>query len=309
MISRTHIHHTLEVYNINLIIAAVAHCTSCEPADTPYGDIGLRPVKPVAGTGDSGGRLTPDTGTDDSGDPLTPVTGTTPDGSAGQPHSGGKGPGSTEPGTTNPGATDPGSTEPGATTPGATNPVATGPGTTQPGVTDPGATEPGAIIPDSRIGQEAPVSETIREEVPATESPVSGKEMTLKATYRPVRFRREDFVVIHHQYYCEESRQGFTNEALDARNQEAAAESYRQKYQIPAAGEIRDIREAHGLSTDAMATLLGISEATYRRYENGSIPQLSTARLIRLAESRANLEVLAELAGIDIGVPMDVLAE
>ncbi len=286
MISRTHIHHTLEVYNINLIINAVAHCTRCEPADTPYGDIGLRPVKPATGTDDSGGRLTPDTGT-------------TPDGSAGQPHIGGKGPGATDPGATNPGATDPGATDPGAT----------GPGTTRPGVTDPGATEPGAVIPDSRIGQEAPVSETIREEVPATESPVSGKEMNLKATYRPVRFRREDFVVIHHQYYCEESRQGFTNEALDARNQEAAAESYRQKYQIPEAGEIRDIREAHGLSTDAMATLLGISEGTYRRYENGSIPQLSTARLIRLAESRANLEVLAELAGIDIGVPMDVLAE
>ena len=271
MISRTHIHHTLEVYNINLIIAAVAHCTSCEPADTPYGDIGLRPVKPSNGTGGSG-------------DPGTPGTGATPDGSAGQPQGDGK-----EPGTTNPGAT--------------------GPGTPRPGVTQPGATEPGTVIPDSRTGQEAPVSETIRKEVPATESPVSGKEMTLKATYRPVRFRREDFVVIHHQYYCEESRQGFTNEALDARNQEAAAESYREKYQIPSADEIRGIREAHGLSTDAMATLLGISDATYRRYENGSIPQLSTARLIRLAESRANLEVLAELADVDIGVPMDVLAE
>jgi len=244
MISKTTIHHTLQVYNINLIIAAVAECTRCEPADTPYDHIGLRPVNPIPKEieiplpRDGNGGSLPETGNGKPG--LKPV--------------------------------------------------------------DDPSTEP-------RTGAAAPVNEAVRKELRPAESPVSGKEMTLAATYRPVNYRREDFVVDHHHYYCADSGQSFTDEALDAINQDAAAERYRAKYRIPSAEEIQKIREGHGLSTEAMAALLGIGNSTYRRYESGSIPQLSTARLIQLAASRQNLEVLAELADIDIGVHMEVLEE
>ena len=278
MISKTTIHHTLQVYNINLIIAAVAECTRCEPADTPYDQIGLRPVKdPLPdpdGSGSAGGS-----GDRNAGGVKNPGSG----GSAGDPKGDlpGKDPGSGEAG-------DPGMSDPEL-------------------VAEPG--EEGDPSTEPRTGTAAPVNEAVRKDLSPAKSPVSGKDMTLAATYRPVNYRREDFVVDHHHYHCADSGQSFTDEALDAINQDAAAERYRAKYRIPSAEEIQKIREGHGLSTDAMAALLGIGNSTYRRYESGSIPQLSTARLIQLTASRQNLEVLAELADVDIGVHMDVLEE
>ena len=311
MINKTPIHRTLRIYNIHLIIAAVAHCTRCEPADTPYDHIGLRPVKPIPKEigmplpRDGNGGSLPGSGNGKSGlhpvdDPLSDPGGSGSTGGSNDRNAGGvKNPGSGG------SAGDPKGDLPGK-----------GPGSGEEG--DPGMSDPKLVAEpgeegdpstEPRTGAAAPVNEAVRKELRPAESPVSGKEMTLEATYRPVNYRREDFVVDHHHYYCAESGQSFTNKELDAINQDAAAERYRAKYRIPSAEEIRKIREGHGLSTEAMATLLGISNSTFRRYETGSIPQLSTARLIQLAASRENLEVLAELADIDIGVHMEVLEE
>ncbi len=260
----------LEIYKFNLIIAAVAHCTKCEPPGNPYDSIGLKLMRPAPGQ-EHGDRLIP-VDNEGPGDRFRPGDGNKPEG---RPRAGG-GTGNKE--------------------------------------QLPAKLSDNKNVPLPRDGndgdQPGPLEdlpEAITADVPA--SPVSGKEMTVTTSKRQVSYRRETFEVEQLQYYCSDSRQAFTNKALDAINQEAAAEAYRKQYGLPTAEEIRQIRDNYGLDTGTMATLLGVGRSTYHNYEAGSIPQRSTARLIQLAAKRENIEALAELAGVDLPGHVDAGAE
>ncbi|MEZ4685139.1 MAG: DUF4065 domain-containing protein [Bacteroidia bacterium] len=91
-------------------------------------------------------------------------------------------------------------------------------------------------------------------------------------------------------YTCEDTGQSFSFESPDGSSrddlvQTQALNQYRAKHHIPFPDEIREIREQYGLSASKMSEVLDLGANSYHNYENGKIPSLANAKLIRTAKS------------------------
>ncbi len=94
--------------------------------------------------------------------------------------------------------------------------------------------------------------------------------------------------------YCGES---IFNEELDGQALERAYEEYRLKHNLLSPGAIRRIRERYG-SGRTVATLLGWSQATMVRYENGAIPDAAHHdQLVRLKDDPGYIRLLLRQRG------------
>ncbi|MCF1715408.1 DUF4065 domain-containing protein [Flavihumibacter sp. RY-1] len=111
-------------------------------------------------------------------------------------------------------------------------------------------------------------------------SPITGKEMKLVKEVTTLPFRKEEFEVVYHYYLCEDSKEQFTDDELDAINITQVHNQYREKYGIPFPEEIKSIREKYNVSASKIAEILGFGTNNYRLYETGEMPSVSNGRLI-----------------------------
>jgi putative zinc finger/helix-turn-helix YgiT family protein len=112
-------------------------------------------------------------------------------------------------------------------------------------------------------------------------SPVTGKPMKLvKQSGVKLRFRKEEFEIIYHNFHCEDSGEEFTTDELDRINTTQIHNLYREKYGVPFPDEIKEIREKYDVSASKMSEILGFGVNSYRLYENGEIPSVANGRLI-----------------------------
>lgn len=111
-------------------------------------------------------------------------------------------------------------------------------------------------------------------------SPITGKEMKLVKEVTTLPFRKEEFEVVYHYYLCEDSKEQFTDDELDAINIAQVHNQYREKYGIPFPEEIKSIREKYNVSASKIAEILGFGTNNYRLYETGEMPSVSNGRLI-----------------------------
>ncbi|PSL48694.1 putative zinc finger/helix-turn-helix YgiT family protein [Chitinophaga niastensis] len=123
-------------------------------------------------------------------------------------------------------------------------------------------------------------------------SPITGKEMKRMVKEEELVFRKETFTILFNYYFCEESNEIFTDEALDTINTNQAYNQYRAKYNLPFPDEIREIREQYDLSAAKMADIFGFGTNVYRHYESGEVPSISNARLIQLSKDPAEFRKL-----------------
>lgn len=123
-------------------------------------------------------------------------------------------------------------------------------------------------------------------------SPITGKEMIKMTKEDVIVFRKESFPIIYHYYFCEGSKEEFTDEALDNLNLNQVYNQYRAKYNLPFPDQIKEIREQYGVNQTKMADILGFGVNVYRQYENGEIPSISNGRLIQLAADPAEFKKL-----------------
>ena len=114
-------------------------------------------------------------------------------------------------------------------------------------------------------------------------SPITGKPMIIKSEPRTVTFRKEDFTVMYHFYFDEETGEGFTDSQQGDLNLSLVWNQYRVKHHIPFPEEISSIRESYQLSAAKMSDILGFGINGWRLYEQGEVPSISNARLIRQA--------------------------
>jgi len=115
-------------------------------------------------------------------------------------------------------------------------------------------------------------------------SPITGREMKRMTRQKELIFRKEEFLVNHHFYLCEDSGEEFTDDELDTLNINQVYNQYRHKYNLPFPDEIKSIREQYDLSATKMAEVLGFGVNLYRLYESGEVPSISNARLIQAAK-------------------------
>jgi len=111
-------------------------------------------------------------------------------------------------------------------------------------------------------------------------SPLTGKKMQLKKEGRTLSFRKEEFEIVHHSFYCKDSDEHFTTTELDEINLIQLYNKYRDKHHLPFVEEIKAIRAKYALSAVKMSEVLGFGINSYRNYENGEMPSLSNGKLI-----------------------------
>jgi len=114
-------------------------------------------------------------------------------------------------------------------------------------------------------------------------SPITGKEMVVKKEWRKMTYRKEEFDILFHSWYCVDSKEEFEDEVFAELNYNQVVNQYREKYNIPFPDDIKNIREQYNLPAIRMAQVLGFGDNTYRHYESGEMPTQANARLIQMA--------------------------
>lgn len=111
-------------------------------------------------------------------------------------------------------------------------------------------------------------------------SPITGIEMKLVKERAKLSFRKEEFEIVFHHFYCKDSKEYFTNDELDDMNLIQVHNQYREKYGIPFPQAIKTIREKYKVKPGKMSEILGFGPNSYRLYEAGEMPSVSNGRLI-----------------------------
>lgn len=114
-------------------------------------------------------------------------------------------------------------------------------------------------------------------------SPFTGGEVIRQNVEQELEFRKEKFIINYNNYKCVDTGEEFTTREIDELNLKLLHNAYRSKHNIPFPDQITQIREQYGVNQTKMSAILGFGSNTYRNYENGDIPQLANANLIRLA--------------------------
>jgi putative zinc finger/helix-turn-helix YgiT family protein len=136
-------------------------------------------------------------------------------------------------------------------------------------------------------------------------SPITGKEMIKMTKEDVIIFRKESLPILYHYYFCEDSKEEFTDEILENLNLNQVYNQYRAKYNLPFPDQIKAIREQYGVNQTKMADILGFGVNVYRQYENGEIPSISNGRLIQLAADPAEFKKLLTASRIMDHSPLD----
>lgn len=115
-------------------------------------------------------------------------------------------------------------------------------------------------------------------------SPFSEGAAVLTKRDNTLNFRKDSFDVVEHFYVCQDTGEEFTTLALTGINLDQVYNQYREKYGLPFPGQIRRIREKYKVSASTMSKILSLETNTYRLYEQGEVPSVSTGRWIMAAD-------------------------
>ena len=127
-------------------------------------------------------------------------------------------------------------------------------------------------------------------------SPITGKEMSLQTKSQQITFRKEEFKVEYPSFYCKDSGEYFTTTQFDTIKMKQVYNQYRDKHNIPFPEEIINIRTTYNLSATKMSEILGFGVNSYRKYENGEVPNQSNANLIQGISDPSYFKKLVEIS-------------
>lgn len=100
-----------------------------------------------------------------------------------------------------------------------------------------------------------------------------------------VQYRKESFEIWEHFYLDPQNGETYTDSKLDEINLNQVLNQYRALHHIPFPAEITQLRKMYALSAPKMSEILDFGINTYHQYEQGEMPSLANAKLIRLAEN------------------------
>lgn len=139
-------------------------------------------------------------------------------------------------------------------------------------------------------------------------SPITGQDMVLTHSRREVTFRKEVVEIVFHHWVCPSSQESFTSDELDELNLAQVHSKYREKLGIPFVEDIKLIRAKYQLPVTTMAEILGLGANSYHNYENGEVPSLSNAKLIKFAENtQAFIEMTEGCTTLDADKKQQIL--
>ena len=118
-------------------------------------------------------------------------------------------------------------------------------------------------------------------------SPFTSNEMTLVKEKKNLIFRKEEFTYTHHSYFCEVSKESFTDTELDTLNLTQVYNQYLDKYNLPFPEEIISIRKKYNLpanktNTNAEVIVLDKIQDGYLALYGASGTSISRCHLFNL---------------------------
>jgi len=114
------------------------------------------------------------------------------------------------------------------------------------------------------------------------ESPYTDGIATLKKEQKSRSFRKEDYMVLEHFYECQDTKKQFTTEEIDEMNINQVYNAYRSNHGILFPEQIKSLREKYNLNHTELSKILGLGVNMIRNYENGEMPSVSNATLLKL---------------------------
>jgi len=114
------------------------------------------------------------------------------------------------------------------------------------------------------------------------ESPYTDGIATLKKEQKSRSFRKEDYMVLEHFYECQDTKKQFTTEEIDEVNINQVYNAYRSNHGILFPEQIKSLREKYNLNHTDLSKILGLGVNMIRNYENGEMPSVSNATLLKL---------------------------
>ncbi len=106
--------------------------------------------------------------------------------------------------------------------------------------------------------------------------------------------KREPITIEAQVAICQECGEELFIPKYDDNNLKKAYDIYRKKHNLLSDAKIVDLRQKYQLSQRAFAVLLGCTQATINRYENGAIPDPAYNSLILLMEKAENVKIMLE---------------
>ena len=116
------------------------------------------------------------------------------------------------------------------------------------------------------------------------------KVLMLQRKPKQEEFRKELYDITEHFYYCETCKKEFEPDFLIDLNMNQIYNQYREKHNILFSEQIRKIREDYKLSPVKISRILGFGDNVYRNYENGEVPSISNARILKMADDPFKFE-------------------
>lgn len=126
------------------------------------------------------------------------------------------------------------------------------------------------------------------------ESPFADGYAHLQTELSTKTFRKEEYCITYHHYVCEVTGQSFSTDESDALNVNQVYNQYRTKHHVIFPKQIQQMRAQYGLTAARMSLILDLGPNQYRYYEDGEVPSVSSAKLLRLATNPRNFRELVE---------------
>lgn len=105
----------------------------------------------------------------------------------------------------------------------------------------------------------------------------------------------EDTTILANVKVCDDCGEEVFDFQLDEDNLKRAFSKYKRKHALMTAMEIMALRRKYNISQRTLATLIGCSQATVVRYENGNIQNNTHNNIMRMLQKPENMEEILEV--------------
>jgi putative zinc finger/helix-turn-helix YgiT family protein len=124
--------------------------------------------------------------------------------------------------------------------------------------------------------------------------PQCNKELKIQKRIKQEEFRKEVYEITEHYYYCEECKKESEPDFLIELNMNQLYNQYREKHNILFPEQIKKIREEYKLNPIKISRILGFGDNVYRSYENGEVPSISNARILKMGADPEKFEEMVK---------------
>lgn len=116
------------------------------------------------------------------------------------------------------------------------------------------------------------------------------KELVIHRKPKQEEFRKEVYEITEHYYYCDSCKKEYEPDFLIDLNMNQIYNQYREKHNMMFPEQIKKIREEYKLSPVKISRILGFGDNVYRNYENGEVPSISNAKILKMVDDPFKFE-------------------